>query len=167
MPLHNLNQKHITDEDKVAIDNAINAFALSVKDYLINLTPEERQRYGSIAEKNKLLVNKVLDYQLTQPELSTPDVDWDEFKADHSDRSFLETRINRILSIAGQMENAKIMHDYDNYQNALTDYSYTQYKADTVAGGYEVKRGELRQFFPNTGGGSKSSSDGGTTTPQP
>lgn len=52
------------------------------------------------------------------------------------------------------MSNAKILHDQDNYQNSLTDYAYTQYKAGTEAGGYVTKRNEIQQFFPNTGGGS-------------
>lgn len=153
MPIHDTNQQHLMRENMTALDDAIGALDTAFKAFAKNLTPEERQRYGSIAEKNKLFVNKVWDYRQTQPELSSPDVNWVEFEADYSDRSFIETRVNRISSIINQMENTKILHDWDNYQNSLTDYAYTQYKADTEAGGFEIKRRELRQFFPNTGGG--------------
>lgn len=167
MPLHDTIQQHVSPEGKTAIDKALSDLETAIKSYVRNLTAEERQRYGSINEKNKLLVNKVWDYRQTQPELSSPDVNWEEFEADYNDRSFIETRMNRIASFIGMMENAKILHDWDNYQNSLTDYSYTQYKADTEAGGYEVKRNELRQFFPNTGGGGTTPdppTDGGTPT---
>jgi hypothetical protein len=53
-------------------------------------------------------------------------------------------------------ENANILHDFDNYHNGLVEYNYTQYKA----GGYEVKRDELSQFFKNSG-------SGGGETPTP
>lgn len=49
------------------------------------------------------------------------------------------------------MENAKILHDWDNYQAALVDYSYTQYKNNSGATGYSTKETELKQFFNRTG----------------
>ena len=36
--------------------------------------------------------------------------------------------------------------------NALVDYSFTQYKKDTDAGGFVTKYQALRQFFPRAGG---------------
>ena len=153
MPFHDTIQQHLTDEAKLAIDRAIDDLAAALQPYLRNLSPEERQKYGSINEKNKLLVNKVWDYRQTQPELSSPDVKWDEFGADYGDRHFLETRMNRLTSYVGQMDNTKILHDYDNYQNSLVDYNYTKYKVETDVAGFELKQAELQQFFPNTGGG--------------
>ena len=49
------------------------------------------------------------------------------------------------------MENAKILHDWDNYQAALVDYNYTQYKNNSGATGYATKETELKQFFNRTG----------------
>lgn len=160
MPIHDTIQQHLGADAKNAIDKAIADLETALRDHVRNLTQEERQRYGSINEKNKLLVNKVWDYRQAQPELSSPDVKWDEFEADYHDRSFLETRISKLNGIVEMMGNAKILHDYDNYQNALTDYSYTQYKAETEAGGFQTKRADLRQFFPNSGG-----SGSGTDSP--
>jgi hypothetical protein len=45
------------------------------------------------------------------------------------------------------MENNKILHDYDNYRNALMDYSFTKYKKDTAVPGFGAKYEALRQFF--------------------
>lgn len=48
----------------------------------------------------------------------------------------------------------KITHDYDNYQDGLDDYKYSQYKASTKTPGFIEKVQELKQFFPNSEGGS-------------
>lgn len=157
MPLHDLVQQHILPADVTAIDAAIDDLENAVKDKIRNLGPDERRTYGSVNETNKLFVNKVRDYRLAQPVLSSPDVNWDEFIADHEDRRLLETRINRIHSILEGLQNAKILHDYDNFQNSLVDYAYTQYKKDTEAGGYLTKFNELKQFFPRTSSASAAS----------
>ena len=167
MPILDIVQQHIVAADITAVDAALNSLETALATKIRNLTPEERLRYGSINEKNKLLVNKVRDFYQTQPGLGSPDVQWTEFEADFQDRSFYETRINRLLALVEGLTNAKILHDYDNYQNALTDYAYTQYKKDTEAGGYVTKYNELRQFFPNSGGGGNGNGGTGTGTEPP
>jgi len=151
MPFYDVVQQHITPEDLNAIDQSIDALEKALENKRRNLTPEERQRYGRVNEVNKLFVNKVYDYSRTQPGMSSPDVDWKEFAADYDDRAFIETRLTRLRSLVEILENNKILHDYDNFQNALMDYSYTQYKKDTEAGGYVTKYNELKQFFPRSG----------------
>ena len=150
-------QKHILPEELKAIDASIDALEKTLESKKPNLSPDERQRYGKINEANKLFVNKVYDYCNAQPAMCSPDVDWTEFKADYEDRLVLETRLNRLRSLLEIMENSKILHDFDNFQNALMDYSFTQYKKDTEAGGFVTKYNELKQFFPRTG----TSSNGG------
>ena len=46
-----------------------------------------------------------------------------------------------------RLKNAKILHDYDNYQAALTDYAYTSFMAGTATPGYETKMNDIKQFF--------------------
>ena len=160
MPFHDVVQAHFQTDELAAFDQALDALDQAVENKKRNLTPDERKKYGSINEANKLFVNKVYDYCKVQSALCSPDVDWSEFAADYQDRTYLETRINRIRSILETLENAKILHDYDNFQNSLVDYSYTQYKKDTDAGGYMTKYNELKQFFPRTG-----TNGNGSTTP--
>ncbi|MBL7780465.1 MAG: hypothetical protein JNM22_04540 [Saprospiraceae bacterium] len=151
MPFYDVVQQHFNSEDLKALDQSLDALEKALENKKRNLTPEERQRYGSINEANKLFVNKVYDFCQTQPTTCSPDVDWAEFAADYEDRSILETRLARLRSLMEVMENAKILHDFDNFQNALVDYSFTQYKKDTDAGGYMTKYSALRQFFPRAG----------------
>ena len=152
MPINNLGKKHITAAQMTDFDKALADLLAIATTITTNLTDEERSRFGSINEKNKLFVNGVLDYATTQPDLKSPDVDWTEFQADYDDRKFADTRADKIENLLRMLTDFKIVHDYDNYQDSLTDYDYTKYKASTSAPGYTEKQAYLRQFFPNTGG---------------
>ncbi|HBG39799.1 MAG TPA: hypothetical protein DDZ96_11785 [Porphyromonadaceae bacterium] len=150
--ISNLNNIHLTAEQQTAMDTALKALETSATGVVINLEPKDRRKYGSINETNKLLVNKVYDYYISQPELGSPDIDWAEFAKDYESRAFLEKIINRLQSIVTGMTNAKTLHDYDNYQSALVDYNYVTYKAGTGTPGFEEKKNELGQFFVHTSG---------------
>lgn len=147
MPFTNFDSRHFTEAEKTAVRNALQTLSTAVTPKLANLTPDERKQYGSINEQNKLIVNKVKDYRDTQPLLSSPDVDWNEFQNDFGTRAFLQTTIQQLQSLIDGLNNAKILHDWDNYQASLTDYDYAKYKFSTNAVGYETKVNELRQFF--------------------
>lgn len=163
MPMHNQIVKHITVADKVIVNEGIDRIDEALDQYVVNLSAEERQKYGSIDEANKLFANKVMDYRTAEPGKSSPQVDWVEFEADYADRVTIEAWINRFKSIVNKLENTKILHDYDNYQNALVDYKYTQYMDDTEEDGYKVKREELAQFFKRSSNGGDAA--GGTPPP--
>ena len=82
----NLNSKHLTDEQVEQGTLAIAQLETLMAQITVNLDPKERQRYGSINEDNKLLVNKVRDFATNQPDLRSPDVDWVEFELDYKSR---------------------------------------------------------------------------------
>lgn len=150
MALTNLNNNHLTAAQVTAAKNAMTALETALATIAINLTAEDRQKYGSINEQNKLFVNKVYDYNQNQPTLSTAQVTWAEFNNDYTSRSNMENLIARLESLTTKLKNAKILHDYDNFQAALTDYAYTNFMAGTGTAGYETKQNELKQFFSKT-----------------
>ena len=151
MSIENLGRKHITPQEVAKFDAALTTLIDIVTVITQNLSEEERQRFGSINEQNKLLVNSVADYMQVQPELAAPEVDWAEFKLDFADRDFADTRINKLVTLQRMLSDFKIVHDYDNYRNALTDYRFARYKSETNSPGFTEKVNKLRQFFPNTG----------------
>ncbi len=153
MPVTNLGRLHLTAAQKTAIDAALTAIETQLIPVTLNLNAEDRTRFGSVNESNKLFVNKDREYYQTQPNLATSDVDWVEFEADFQDRVFADTRLDRIATITRMLSDFKIAHDFDNYQDALTDYRFSQYKASTKTPGFTEKVEELKQFFPNTNGG--------------
>ena len=147
MPFYDMSPNHLLPEEETAIDAAIGALEKALENKKRNLSPQERRRYGSVNEANKLFINKVFDFNRTQQDMSSPDVNWAEFAADHHDRTFFETRLARLRAVMETMENNKILRDFDNYQNALLEYSFTKYKKDTDESGYVSKYEALRQFF--------------------
>ena len=161
MSFTNFDSRHFSAAEKTAVNTALASIELAVSTKLANLSPSERQQYGSVNEQNKLIINKVKTFNDTQPALSSPDVDWAEFNSDFDTREFLQTAVIRLQSLIDGLGNAKILHDYDNYQASLTDYDFAKYKASTSAVGFQTKVSELAQFF--TGGARTASSD--TPTP--
>ena len=147
MAITNLNNQHLTTAQVNTAKDALATLENALAIININLSAEDRQRYGSINEQNKLLVNKVMDYHKSQPNLQTPHFDWVEFENDFNSRTNLETMISRLESMVTRLKNAKILHDYDNYQAALDDYAYTTFMAGTGTVGYENKMTDLKQFF--------------------
>lgn len=147
MAISDLNNVHLTEPQMKAIKEALKALEDAMVDLNINLTPEDRHRYGRVNEANKLFVGKVNEYAQSEPALCSPDVDWDEFAKDFKSRAFLEGVINRLNSLATRANNAKTLHDYDNYQDSLADYAYTSFRAGSKAVGFEEKHRELKQFF--------------------
>ena len=164
MPIANLGTKHITAAQITAFDTALDQLITILNTVSQNLTDEERMRFSKINEKNKLLANAVYDHFLSQPDLKSPDVDWTEFTADYNDRKFADTRADKLTRVLRLITDFKIVHDYDNYQDALTDYDYTKYKSGTNATGYSEKHAYLKQFFPNTGGSNTPEADTPETT---
>ncbi|WP_321296071.1 hypothetical protein [Marinifilum fragile] len=148
--LKNLNSTHLSAEQIETINTNLGSLETTLSMIVSNLSGDERRKYGSISEQNKLLVNKVSDYAINQPSLKSPDVDWDEFAKDFNSRIVLEGFIARLENLLTGINNAKTLHDYDNYQASLDDYAYTNYKVGTSASGFESKRNELKQFFSRT-----------------
>ena len=147
MPFSNFDSRHFSDTEKAAVNAAFVSLELAFSEKVANLSASERQQYGSVNEQNKLVINKVKSFNDTQPALSSPDVDWAEFNNDFDTREFLQTAISRLQSLVDGLGNAKILHDYDNYQASLTDYDFAKYKASTSAAGFQTKVTEMAQFF--------------------
>lgn len=147
MPLKNLANTFFTPEEQQELDSLANRMIEIIEPKIIQLSRKERQRYGSINEQNKLIVNKVLDFQQATPDLSSREVDWDNYRRHHEERSFLGKIISKIKSIFLDLSSTKMMHDYDNLQAARTDYSYTKYLAKQGVPGAIAKLEDLKQLF--------------------
>jgi hypothetical protein len=148
--MKNIIESQFTAADRTAINDLITNLETALAGKTGVLTDVERSRYGSVNEQNKLIVNKAREYQQNQPALSAPDVNWTEFEADYQARTFLENCINRLKAVIHDMESTKIMHDYDNFQDALKDYAYSQYKNGAGESGYDAKVAAFKQFFAKT-----------------
>ena len=86
--MKNVIQSKFSEEDRVEIRNEVNSLMALIEGKVAALNEEERLKYGSINEVNKLFVNKVKSYSDESPSLRSPDVDWVEFRADYDMRAF-------------------------------------------------------------------------------
>ena len=159
MAITNLNNTHLTAAQVTAATTALTGLETSLAVITVTLLAADRKRYGSINEQNKLFVNKAMDYNNNQPALRTPHVNWVEFANDYTSRGNMEGMIARLESLITRLKNAKVLHDYDNYQAALADYAYANFMAGTGAPGYETKMNDMKQFF------NRSTAAGETTPP--
>ncbi|WP_106791266.1 hypothetical protein [Aquimarina sp. Aq78] len=148
--MRNIIQDLLTQEERDQAGKLVEQLEAMFTDKLAALTEKERGSYKAINETNKLFVNKVWDYRQNSNTLSSPDVDWEEFEKDYKARVFAENLLGRLESLAYRLESTKILHDYDNYQDSLNDYAYSQYSKGAGKPGFTEKVAELRQFFNRT-----------------
>ena len=157
MPLKDLIQSLLTPADIDSINKALDNIQTSIAGKMVNLTPDERQKYGSINEQNKLMVNKVAEVHSSHPQFDSSKVNWAEFTSDFGIRAALEKIISRLQSLAEQFDDTKVLHDNDNYRQALDQYSYISYLADQNEPGITTVKEDIAQFFNRTGAGGDSS----------
>lgn len=148
MPITNLNNDHFSEDEKTQMRKAWQVILDGLTRKTRNLSPEERQRYGSISEQNKLVVLKVLEYHDGQEHMDCPDIDYKELKDDFADRDFLAKMISSLMEGVRLADNIRITHDYDCYTASSTDYEFTKYKMGTDSGAsWEAKYNDLLPFF--------------------
>ena len=145
--MKNIIQSKYTAAEIAEINDLISQLKAKFKGKTGVLTAEERKRYGSVNEQNKLIINKARDFRQNSPDLSAPNVDWDEFETDYQARIFTEKWANDLDSMSYDLKGTKIMHDYDNLQDSLTDYGFSQFQHGAGEEGYSNKVEEYRQFF--------------------
>lgn len=156
MPITNLNDVHFSQAEMDSINKSWSAIIAVLTGKSRNLNPEERQKFGSVSEQNKLVVLKTLEYHSNQPHLDCPDVDYEETMLDWADRTFIAGFMAKMTEAGNICNNIRITHDYDAYQAAKTDYKYTKYKMGTAPGaGWESKYDELLPFFKTYEGDGK------------
>ncbi|GAA0739273.1 hypothetical protein [Gaetbulibacter jejuensis] len=149
MALENLISIHFTAQELQALDAALVTIAGVLQGKAINLTPAQRQQYGSIAEQNKLLVNKAKQLMQHYPQHVPSFLDLEEFGKDYEARQQIEGRLQLLKSLLEQFSDTKILLDHDNYFTALSFYRNLKYLSGENVPGTTVLYHEMRQFFTN------------------
>ncbi|AYZ13076.1 hypothetical protein EGY05_14545 [Chryseobacterium arthrosphaerae] len=151
MALDNLISLSFTTEELSKLDQALQTIGTVLSGKTINLTPEERQQYGSIAEQNKLFVNKVKTYMEQYPQYVPNFLDKAEFDKDYLGREQVEQRFQRMSSLTEQLSDTKVLLDHDNYHNAITFYRNLKFLSGENVPGTNVIYEDMKQFFVTTG----------------
>lgn len=108
MPITNFNNDHFSQPEMDTINNGWTQILTVLNSKSRNLSPEERQKFGSVSEQNKLVVQKTLDYNLNQPHLNCPDVDYAEITLDWADRTFIAGFIARMAEAGNICNNIRM-----------------------------------------------------------
>ncbi|MFA6150386.1 MAG: hypothetical protein WC716_03630 [Chitinophagaceae bacterium] len=155
MPLTNLIHTQLSPEDLALALSKLHEVLDILKPSTMDITPAERKKYGRIREHKKLIVQKVLDYNKNQPDMSSPDIDWDKFHASWASRSGFATIESLCNILLEACSDPRILHDYYLYDTAMVEYNYTKYRATRSTGkggGFTTKLESIKELFPNKNG---------------
>lgn len=147
MALDNLISVSFTDEELTKISTAIEQINTILKGKAINLTPEDRRQYGSIADRNKLLVDKAKFYMEKAPTTVPKTIDKAEFDRDYAARGQVEAPLRELTMVAEKLRDTKTLLDYDNLQVAQAYYRYVKFLADQNEPGTTTIYQDLKQHY--------------------
>ncbi len=147
MALDNLISVQFTQEELTKIDDAIAQINSVLVGKAVNLSPEERTQYGSIADRNKVLVDKCKAYMEQAPETLPRTIDKAEFDADYQARQQIEKPLRDINRVVEKLTDTKTLLDHDNLQASLTYYRYVKYLANENEAGTTTIYNDLKQHY--------------------
>ena len=150
MALDNLISISFSASDLETIDKAIQDIQTVLTGKTINLTPDERQQYGRIAEQNKLFVNKAKTYMEQYVQHVPGFIDKAEFDRDYEAREQIEQRLQLLNSLVEQLADTKVLLDHDNYHNAISFYRSIRFLSEENVPGTNVIYEGMKQFFVTT-----------------
>ena len=151
MAFENLISIQFTEAELAQLDAAMASIAQVLRDKTINLTPEQRQQYGRIAEQNKLFVNKAKEYMEQNMQHVPAFIDKAEFDQDFQARTQIESRITQLQGLVEQLSDTKTLLDHDNYHNAITFYRNIKFLSyENVPGTTTLYEGMKQFFVPDT-----------------
>ena len=118
---------------------------------IISLTPDDRRKYGSVNETNKLFINKIVDLMNLYPQFVPPTFDRLKFDSDYNFRTELERITDQMQVLSTLLESGKIAYDYNNYKASLAIYGYIQYLGNMCNDALARSAAEeLATFFSRT-----------------
>lgn len=147
MALTNLISLSFTEEELTTLDAHLAGIKTILANKTINLTPEQRQQYGRIANQNKLIVDKAKSYMEQHPTWIPRFLDKAEFDRDYKARKQIEDRVQLFEGIAQQLIDTKTLLDHDNYTNALTFYRMVRFLSRENEPGAKTVYEDMRVLF--------------------
>ncbi len=163
MALDNLISVSFTPDELTQITTALQQIDTVLQGKAVNLTPDERRQYGSIADRNKTLVDKCKTYMEQAPDTLPPTIDKTEFDADYTARQQLDTPLKHLNRITEKITDTKILLDHDNYNCAIAYYRYIKCLSAQNQPGTSSIYADLRKHYQAKG--SNTGSTDTTTSP--
>ncbi|MEM6718362.1 MAG: hypothetical protein AAF611_03505 [Bacteroidota bacterium] len=147
MALENLISIEFTQEELTNLDSHLDGIQQILAGKTVNLTPEQRQQYGRIANQNKLIVDKAKNYMEQFPNWIPNFIDKVEFDKDYTARLQIEGRVLLLENLAQQLIDTKTLLDHDNYTNTLSFYRTMRYLAGENEAGAKTVYEDMKTLF--------------------
>ncbi|MFK8264962.1 hypothetical protein [Capnocytophaga cynodegmi] len=147
MALDNVISVEFSSEELKKINDALTAIEQVMKDKSVNLTPDERQQYGRIADRNKLLVDKCKAYMELNPQTLPPTLDKAEFDKDYQARTQIDPIMKRIAVLQTIFSDMKTLLDFDNFNASVSYYRYVKYLSMQNAPGMTAIYSDLKTHY--------------------
>lgn len=118
--------------------------------FLLHLEPQEKKRMYWVGAHHKEIIDKTILYNKRKPELSSPDVNWEQLEQCINLCKNLEEFQFRIKEISEGLHGRILTLNLDNYREVLKDYSFSKYKAKSSSDKLEFleKTDDVSQHFP-------------------
>ena len=150
MALENLISISFTTEELTELDNNLQGIQNILQGKTINLTAEQRQQYGRIANQNKLIVDKAKNYMEQHPNWIPNFLDKEEFDKDYVTRQQIENRVQLLENLSQQLIDTKTLLDHDNYTNTLSFYRMMRFLAGENEPGAKTVYEDMKVLFAKT-----------------
>ncbi len=147
MALENLISIDFSKEELKELDHHMAGIQNIFKGKTVNITPEQRQQYGSIGNHNKLIVDKAKNYMEQHPDWIPRFLDKEEFDRDHKTRELVENRAQLLNNLSQQLLDTKTLLDHDNYTNALSFYRMMRFLARENEPGAKTVYEDMKVLF--------------------
>lgn len=147
MALENLISIEFTTEELTALDTHLQGIQQVLAGKTVNLTPDQRQQYGRIANQNKLIVDKAKNHMEQHPNWIPNFIDKAEFDKDYTARMQIEGRVQLLENLTQQLLDTKTLLDHDNYTNTLSFYRTMRYLAGENEAGAKTVYEDMKTLF--------------------
>ncbi len=147
MAIDNFISVTLTDEEVMELNNAFASINKVLKGKVINLTPDERRQYGSIADRNRGLVEKCKEYMEQNPETLPRVVNKQEFDRDYKARKQMELSLMQLRRVIEKLQDTKTLLDHDTYQASVAYYRYIKYLSTQNEPGTTSIYKDLRRHY--------------------
>jgi hypothetical protein len=115
---------------------------------VINLTPEQRQRYARVAYEMIPWIEKCNHYMITNPVLKPAYIDIAEFNKDLKARTDLYPLFTKIRSLLEMLDDTILLLGSDLYTNSIAFYRSVGVSAKADVPGATSVYQDLAQQFP-------------------
>ena len=145
MPYTNIDAT-VIDEQKATVLSAISAIEGDL-DFLINLTPQERQTLPKMGNATQSFVSKSLEIAANNPQFVPPYVDLPAMQRDYELAARLQGIEMQIASLLEKVSDTNLAAGSEAYVTALTLYNSIKAAAKVNVPGAKALASELAERF--------------------